>query len=227
MLVLEATPKFENAFSLDDQKMSRFLTALTKALQTIANHTSAKVGALFDHNGKYYLAIAIVRSDPGHGIKTTIKPYMTFLDPSQYFEMKGSKMVFTVRLMPKLKLWVEFEVKNRKNVINAQQLKKPMDNLTLIYSDIEVMDADGRHLGVFRPLSELLYFTQVQLNETEFIEKDGILTINTIQSSFSVSDYKRMSPTQVRVCANQYLRKSKTSGSTSTCWYIVSPYYYV
>ena len=214
LLALEATPKIENAFSLDDQKMSRFLTALRKALQTIANHTSAKVGALFDHDGKYYLAIAIVHSDPGHGTKTTIKPYMTYLDPSQYFEMKVSKVVFSVKLNPKVKLWIEFDVKNRKNVIKAQQLK----NLTLIYTDSGIIDSDARHLGMFQPLSELLYCTQVQLNETEFIEKDGILTINTTQPSFSVSDYNKISPTQVWVCANQYLRKSKTSGSTSTCW---------
>ena len=124
ILALEATAKIENALSLDDQKMSRFLTTLTKALQTIANYTSAKVGALFDHDGKYYLAIAIVRSDPGHDIKTTIKPYMTYLDPSQYFEMKASKVVFTVRLNPKVKLWIDFDVKNRKTIIKAQQLKK-------------------------------------------------------------------------------------------------------
>ena len=216
MIALEVTPKLQNAFSLDDQNMTPFLTALAKGLKGIADdHISAEVIALFANGDKYHLAIAIVSSDSGHDIKTALKPFMSYLDLSKHFEMRGAKMGFIIRLVEKVNIWVENDAAERKKVIRVQRVKKNTDNLTLIFPDTEI-DATG--YGRFRhfvALSELLYCTQIQLNETEFTENDGILTINTTKPPFSVSDYRKMSPTQARVCVSQYLRNSKPSHSTA------------
>ena len=218
MIPLEATPKLGDAFSLDSQRLTSFLTALTKALQSIADHTMAEMGALFDHESKYFLAIAIVRTNPGHHTKTTIKPYMAYLDEPKYFEIKSSKMAFTVRLVSKVNLWMEWNDTAGETIMKAEQLNKLTDKLTLIYFNSYIFYRGGvTEFGHFQSLSNLLYCSQVQLNDTEFIEKDGILTINTPKASFTVSDYYRVTPTQVRVCADQYLQKQRTSGSPPTC----------
>ena len=185
--------------------------ALTKILQTIAEHTTAEIATTFQQENmtdQSYLCIVIVRSDPGHDTKLTMKPFMNYLDTEETLQINAGKFVFSTTLTSKVLLWTELDEMTKVWTFKAQNIEKTSNEFVNVYANDAIMRSEIK-LGRYQVLSALLYCKQLQLNEAEYYQKPGLITVNVTISTFSIFDFYKISPSQVRVCVEDYLRKSK------------------
>ena len=90
----------------------------------------------------------------------------------------------------------------------VQDIEKISNEFVNVYANDVIMGYDII-VGKYQVLSPLLYCKQLQLNEAEYYQKPGLITVNVTISTFSIFDFYKIPPSQVRVCVEDYLRKSK------------------
>ena len=77
----------------------------------------------------------------------------------------------------------------------------------------------------YQRMSRLLYCHQVQLDHTEFtIMNTGIVMINITESMIHISDYYPVSPSEIRVCVDIYVKQARDIGAKITGTYSIMIY---
>ena len=95
-------------------------------------------------------------------------------------------------------------------------MEQESSKLVQVYINDDTLPYDiAGGIGSYQSLSRLLYCNQLQLNETEYFMSSGMATVNVTDPMIFISDYYKVSPSQIRVCVDAYLRKSKGKTKTS------------
>ena len=217
LLKMTITTGMDQTDLLTDTQLRKLRTALTKTIESTAEHSTAEIITMFQQentSNQYYLCEVIVRSDPGHDTKLTMKPLLKYLDTGDKLDVNVGKFVLSAALTSKVVFWTEKKKTTNEWKPKAHDMEVPTSKFKQIYDNDAIEVHSEIRLGVNQVLSRLLYCTQLQLNDTEYFERSGLIIVNVTVPRFSVSDYYKISSTEVRVCADEYLRASKGSGKS-------------
>ena len=221
LLAVNVTARLDQTKPLTDMSLRKLHNALTKSLQAVAEHTTAEIATTFQPDNAtsgHYLCIVIVRPDTGHGTKIVMKPFTKYLDTDEALTVQVDKYVFTVDLTSKVVLWTGKDEATRARVFHARDMVQSTKEFVRVYVSDVIMESDiGR--GIYQSLSKLLYCIQLQLNETEYFDRSDLVIVNVTAPTFPIFDYFKTSSSQVRVCADAYLRKSNGNEETSSMSY--------
>ena len=88
---------------------------------------------------------------------------------------------------------------------NFADLETKVHNHTILFSTDNLYKVYDQS---FQILSPLLYCRQLQLNDSEFVEEDEQLTTLLTPKNITLIYYIRVSPSEVRVCADYYMDAS-------------------
>ena len=217
LLKLKVFPEPGKYFPTTENQIRKLHKALQKTIQTTTEQITAEIIATFQQEKAitpYHLYVLIVRTKPGYDTKETIKPFLNYFENRKHFKVISSKTTFLVILTNTVLFWTE-QITGMDGKLVASFRAKEIEGdhpLTKTYTKQDIIKTvTGKgHYQVFSPL---LYCMQVQLEENEFSEKDGLITLNISTSSVSLLDYYRVSNSQARVCADQYLQQSTDLGN--------------
>ena len=201
----------DERFPTVDIQIRELHKELKKVLRTIVEQISVEVFALFKQQTEedtFYFCILIVRSNAGHDSKETVKPFLKYLDSASHLEVKVRKTRLFTTLISTLVFWTE-SLNDALVGFKAKDFADLDHDLSRLYFNDELQKSLS---GRYQHLSPLLYCMSVQLSADEFIEEDGRVIINRSSALLPVSKYYRVSQTEIRVCANQYLVNFQPSG---------------
>ena len=210
LLKVKITSRSIPSYPLTDAQIRKLHTSLKRTILAITQNTTASIGATFQQENDY-LCIVSVRSDPGHDTKLTMEPFIKYLDTDDKLEVNVGKLAFSVTLTSKIALWKERNETTYATIYKAQDMEHPTSKFVQVYADNVNIFSWLSH----QPLSRLLYCTHLQLYDTEYFERSGLIIVNVSVPMFSISDYYKVSPSQVRVCADEYLQASKGKNKRS------------
>ena len=203
LLKLKVTVDPGQHFLVPDVLMNKLHAAVKKFLRDTARQIDVKIAATLrpmTNETEYYLCLAIVTTPFGYDTKETLKPFLDYLDSQRFETVTVNKVTFNVRLTQRLHVWIPSAIGHV--IFRGFDLQDNYD-LEPVYLNEVVMGGRTRR-GVYQIFSPLLYCVQVQLNGSECLEQNGILTVNTTLPHFSVWNYHRVTSNEVRVCINEY-----------------------
>ena len=210
VLKLKATPEPSSLYPSTDVPAAKFHKALQKAVQNFLGHVSVDIVASFRPQNEttptnsYRLYVAVVRSDFGHDTKETLKPLLDYLKSDVFLKVTTSKKRCSVKLANKITFrYIKGEI------VSAFDLQDQIE-IILDYSD---KSSANNGIRIYQEFSPILFCKLVQLDSSQFTEKDGQLFINTTTSVLVVSDYYLRTEKEVRVCVDQYLPDLPSSGN--------------
>ena len=192
-------------------QLRKLHAALEIALETTAQHTTAEIDTTFQQENaasQIYLCIVILRSDPGLDTKLTMRPFLRYLDTDDVLELNIGKLDFSITLTTKVMLWKEWE-DSHTGRFKACCLEQESSELVQVYTNKDIIMSNSIPVVNYQSLSRLLYCNQLHLNEAEYFMSSGMVTVNVTDPMISISDYNKVSTSQVRVCADTYLHKSQ------------------
>ena len=195
---------------LTDIKIRKLQESTKRSILSLVDFITISIGATFRLKNDY-LAIGVIRADPGNDTKLTIEPLIEYLDTDKRIEITVGQHTFSATLTTKIALWEEQNKTTYARTYKARDMEKTTDTFELIYADDEIMSATM----TYQPLSRLLYCKQLQLDDTEYFERSGLIIANASAPRFSTCDYYRITPKQIRVCADSYIQVLKGKSLTS------------
>ena len=207
-LNLKIVPKSGNLFSPTNSQVRKFHTALKKMLQRTVSNVKVDIVVTFsteNDNSLYYLCIVVMQTKIGFDTKETMKMFIPFLDNPRSLEFFSLKATYSVYFFTRAFSRYGFDIQTITDHSYAENENlyegDNKQNLTLVYSN-ELFVGTTKRIQVFSPL---MYCKQVQLDEDEFIEEQGKISINTTSKIINVWDFYRVPPSQVRICVDKYL----------------------
>ena len=218
LLKLKVFPEPGKYFPTTDIQIQKLHRALKNTIKTTIEQITAEIIATFQQEKAttpYHLYVVIVRTKPGYDTKETLKPFLDYVENKRQLTVKSSETTFSVMLTNTVLFRIDQITGmdgNQAAVFRAMEIEDNNHPLTLTYTKPDIMTTSVGN-GHYQEFSSLLYCVQVQLEENEFSEKDGLIVLNITTSSVSMLDYFRASTTQVRVCADQYLQQPNDLGS--------------
>ena len=220
LLKVKITTRMDQTDLLTEAQLRKLHTALKKTIETTSEHSTSEILTTIQQEnakGQSYLCVVIVRSNPGHDTKLTMKPLLDYLDTGDELEVNVGKLIFSATLTSKVASWTEYNRTTLAWTTKAQDMEMPSSTFVQIYDNDAIRSISPVRRGVYQVLSRLLYCTQLQLNDTEYFERSGLIIVNVTVPTFSISDYYKIPPSQVqvRVCADDYLRASRGTGKPS------------
>ena len=205
LLTLKMILKSGDLVTLERKQIPKYHETLRRILRAITEHISVDFIGLFECRAglnDYYPSLVVVRSFSGHDSKETIKPFLDYLDNKKLADMKIRRTTYSVGLTSRIRLWKEANITHYFS--KFADLEAKVHNYTVLFSTNDMYMAYDQK---FQILSPLLYCRQIQLNETEFKENDERLITLLTPRSIILSYYNRVSPSEVRVCADHYISK--------------------
>ena len=196
--------KSDKVEALTGAELRKLHAALKKALEATAVNTTTEIATTFQQENatiQTYLSAVIVRSDPGLDTKMTMKPFLRYLDTDNKLELRIGKHDFSASLTTKAILWSEWDNTLLKRSLKTCCLEQDSNALIQVYTK------DNIPLTGYQSMSRLLYCNQLQLNETEYIMSADMVTVKVTEPMTSISDYHSVSSTQIRICADTYVKK--------------------
>ena len=167
------------------------------------------------------VGILSVPRHPGFDTKESMRPFIEYLDSKRRnISIVVTQHTFTFHLTSRVRLWAWNDHEKDILLSDLRDLDVPLLSHNVLFKSNgfeEVFDQ------VYQVLSPLLYCLQVQLNDTEFEEHDGYVTILGTSRDLTLSYYRRTSPSTVQVCVAHYMSKNavvKISHSTF-CVFII------
>ena len=201
--------------SLTSVQLRKIHTALEKALEATAANTTAKIATTLQQENATsltYLCIVIVYSDLGTDTKLAMRPFLKYLDIDEVLRLRVDKLHLSATLTTNARVWIE----HNQGFFKACCLDQQPNRLVTVYANMDVVNSGQIGEGIYQPMSRLLYCKQVELNQTEHcITDSGIININVTEPMIAVSDYRPVSASCVRVCADMYVSKVKGKGNGS------------
>ena len=160
---------------------------------------------------EYLLSIVVVRSKAGQDTKETIKPFIDLLDNGGPLRMKFESTTYYVKLTSRIRMWTEFNEKTKFYDDKIADLDSAIQNKTGLFSTTFLYRVYDQNVQV---LSPLLYCQQIQLNGSEFEEKNGRLVTLLPSRKITISYYRRMSLSMARICIKSYTHMENIGGQT-------------
>ena len=209
-LRLKVEPQAGQTLPSTEAKRRKMRLALRKILSTTSKGNDVDIFATFTNTNStrpYHFVIATVTSTPGNDIKEATKPFLDYLDDSNFMDKtKQNKTKLMARLTNRVEFWY---VQDGTNFFKAKEIKGNLE-LTQIYLKESLRKPTSftwmLKEGIYQILSPVLFCSQVQLGGNEFQEKDGMIQVNTTAPTISIYDYIRMDDTRVRVCVEDYVQ---------------------
>ena len=198
--------KSDRVQALTGAQLRKLHAALRKALETTAVNTTTEIAATFQQdtaNLQTYLSAVTVHSDSGLDTKLTMIPFLRYLDTDNELELNIGNLDFSVSLTTKALLWTEWDTTLFKNSLQTCCLEQNPNTMIQVYTN-------NKHIALkgYQSLSRLLYCDQLQLNETEYIMSVDKVTVKVTGPIISISDYQSVPPSQIRICADAYIKKA-------------------
>ena len=221
-LLMKVTSRQErpSSASLTTGQLRKLHTALKRALEAIAVNTTAEIATTLQQENATsltYLSMVIAYSDSGMDTKLAMKPFLRYLDTDEVLELGIGKLDFLATLTTNARLWAEPVKGSNVYNIKACCLDQKPNRLVQVYTNTDVTKAGGIKMGIYQPMSRLLYCKQLELGPSEqFIDDSGIVKINVTEPIFAISDYYPVSQSRVRVCTDMYVPKGKERKSVAT-----------
>ena len=216
LLTIKLIPKAHRLGTFSANQIPKYRNTLKNVLQEISMNISVDLIGLLEckaNASEYYLSLVVVRSLPGFDTKEMIKPFLDYLDNKQQnIQMVVKQRTYIVQLTSRIRLWAwkESDYTDLRDI--DYRVLRDIDSPGLIYNVLfESNDFRRAFEQVYQLLSPLLYCRQVQLNDTEYKEHDGHVTILTFSREITLSYYHRMTPTTVHVCMDHYIEKNNSS----------------
>ena len=202
ILNLKITADPGSLYPSTDVRSSQFRKALRKAMQNSIGHVNVEVHASFrprNSTNSYFLYATIIRSEYGYDTKETIKPLLAYLHADVFLKVRSNGNKYSVGLVS----GILFNSTSSTN----DQIMSALDPKSQIEFDFEFSFGERSFTAheLYQELSPLLFCKQVQLNESEFTEKDGEIIINVTSTILSVPDFYLTADMQARLCVDQYL----------------------
>ena len=217
VLIAKVTSQQDGPDSLTSGQLWKLHTAIKGALETTAVNTTTEIATtLKQENGTSltYLCIVIARSDPSLDTKLAMRPFLGYLDTDKVLELNVGKLDLSASLTTKARLWIEWN--DTRGSFKACCLDQKPNSLVQVYASKDTVNSDRIGNGIYQSMSHLLYCKQLELDQTEhFISNSGIVNINVTEPMIAISDYYRVSPSRVRVCAETYVQKALGKGKKS------------
>ena len=217
-LRLKVEPQAGQTLPSTEAKRRKMRIALRKILSTTSKGNDVDIYATFTSTNSsrpYHFVIATVTSTPGNDIKEATKPFLDYLDDSNFMEISFDKTKLMARLTNRVEFWY---VQDGTNFFKAKEIKGNLE-LTRIYLKESLRKPTSftwmLKEGIYQILSPVLFCSQVQLDGNEFQEKDGMIQVNTTALTTPIYDYIRIDDNHVRVCVEDYLQPP-TSVSSGT-----------
>ena len=210
LLTIKVIPTAGHLETLTTGQVTKYHNILKKILHAISENISVEYIGLLECKTdatEYYLSLAIVRSLPGNDTKEMIKPFLEYLDNKRRrIEMVIKQNTFSVRLTSRVRLWTWYNLANLlEHRVSFRDLESTVQNYTVLFETNDLVKAYEQK---FQVVSPLLYCMQIRLNNTEFQETGGQLTMLHTPRKITLSYYHRISPSTVQVCAEEYMKKS-------------------
>ena len=209
-LRLKVEPQTGQALPSTEAKRRKMRIALRKNLTTTSKGNDVDIYAAFVNTNStrpYHFVIATVTSTPGNDIKEATKPFLDYLDDSYFMEISFNKTKLMARLTNRVEFWY---VQDGTNLFKAKEIKGNLE-LTQIYLKESLRKPTSftwmLKQGIYQILSPVLFCSQVQLDDNEFEEKDGMIQVNTTAPTTPIYDYIRVDDNHVRVCVDDYLQQ--------------------
>ena len=214
LLTVKVIPRSGYLTTLAKKQISKYHSSLNRILHIISENISVDFIGLFEckpDSEEYYLSLVVVRSYPGHDTKETMKPFLDYLDNDKTLQMDLKQITYSVKLTSRVRMWLQLQgnVSELKNHPNLAELDSEVQNPTELYSNSDIFNA---YIQKFQVLSPLLYCKQIQLNNTEFEEKDSRLIADVASRKIAFTYYRRVPPSMARVCADHYMNKPQNMG---------------
>ena len=206
-LGLRLVPEGQPNRDIADIQIRGLHVAVKKGLYKIVPNVSINIFATFKQETEtnaYFIIAVPVSSKYGHDTKSTMRPFLGYLDSSEKLKIKIKKSHFSLELTLGVRFWLDiasliYRCKDYGAVNNTQ---------TLLYQN-DTLGAQNNP-EYYQVLSPLMYCLQVELVSGEFEENDGVVTINNTSPPLSVNDYYRVSKetsAPIRICADTYFPK--------------------
>lgn len=196
------------------QEISRYQTTLQTFLEETFDYITAEIAATFKQKTdleQYFISFTKIISKPGHDTKYTIKPFLKYLDSEKQLSLQINGTKFSVGLTSRMLIWHEVIGEPRSILVSFKTQELDTNNPDMMLVHLTNQQSLVRPYQIFSPL---LFCIQMQLKETEILEKDGFVAINIASPKFSVPYYYHVNATEVRVCVDHYFRILKSDGST-------------
>ena len=106
------TAKSDRVEQLTGAQLRKLNTALKTGLETTAIHTTVEIDSTFRQENTSrltYLCVVEAQSHPGHDTKTTMKPFLQYLDTDEALDINIGKLDFSASLTTKAMLWTELD----------------------------------------------------------------------------------------------------------------------
>ena len=215
MLKVKVTANSYTTEQLSGAQIRKLNKGLKNSLEATAMNTTAEVYTTFQQGNTScltYLSVVIVESDPKLDIKSTMNPFMRYLDTGEKLDLSVGKLNFSAVLTTKAIIWTEFV--NPDFVFKTCCLDQDLNDLDPVYTN---KDVTAMRVERYQAFSRLLYCNRVELNATEYtMSPDKVMvTINVTEPAVTISDYHSVSPTQIHICADAYIQKSKDKKTTN------------
>ena len=211
LLTIKLVPQTNDLVSLERKQISKYHTTLKSILRAITENIFVEFIGLFECKADpkdYFLSLVVIRSFPGHDSKATIKPFLDHLENKKMANMKMKRITYSVKLTSSARFWKEFNGPLDRPIPHFTDLAATVHNYTVLFSANDIHKVYDQK---FQALSPLLYCQQIQLNHTEFEERNGRLNTLLTPKNITLSYYNRVSPSEVRVCTDHYIYKHQRS----------------
>ena len=216
LLKLKVRPTAGNTLPTSEITILRLGTALQKAIQKSYTKINVKVFAIFKQESmvkQYYVYAAIANTIKDYGVKESFRSLAQVLDGPPFLQISQGKLNYNIELSNHVEVW--FESGNDADklyiVIRARELTTQHE-LTRIYQNDKAVQEVKR--SQFQELSPLLYCKLIQLNEDEYKEQNGMVTLMAFNGSLEIGstpNYLHVATNEIRVCTSEYIRPLDTS----------------
>ena len=216
LLKLIVRPTDGNTLPTSETTILKLGAALQKAIQKSYTKINVKVFAIFKQEfmmKQYYVYTAIANTIKDYGVKDSFRSLAQVLDGPPFLQISQGKLNYNIELTNHVEVWFEsgYDADKLYIVIRARELTTQRE-LTRIYQNDKAVQGVKR--SQFQELSPLLYCKLIQLNEDEYKEQNGMVTLMAFNGSLEIGstpNYLHVATNEIRVCTNEYIRPLDTS----------------
>lgn len=136
----------------------------------------------------------------GLDTKESVKKLADHLEGPSFLKLAFANNIYKISLTNKISLW-----KGLNDKIAAKDL---LNNVTLmsVYQNTEILNDLNDGFRFFQELSPILFCKQVQLSESQYTEKDDIVTITASPTEFETVNFYRVTGNHIRICVEDFLK---------------------
>lgn len=147
-----------------------------------------------------FWCVATARTLQGLDTKTSFKKLADRLEGPPFLKLAFANNNFEISLTNNMSLW---------RAINDEVAAKDLfSNVTLksLYQNAEVINDLKYGFRFFQELSPILFCKQVQLNESQYTEKDGIVTVTVSPAEYDTVNFYPVTGNRIRICVEDFLK---------------------